>query len=203
MYNNYYNKNCCVEVELNTPEIEIDLEMGAKGDKGDSGASEWGDIGGTLSNQTDLNNALSGKQSTLVSGTNIKTINNESILGSGNINIQGGASTDVYTQEEQRIGTWIDGKPIYRQVINTTGDSSQNQTIATISNIDNIVNTFGWVKNGDVYRNCTTAYYGDTAWTSELYRNSEDINLECGPKFANFKKNATITLICEYTKITD
>jgi hypothetical protein len=28
---------------------------------------------------------LSGKQATLVSGTNIKTINNESILGSGNL----------------------------------------------------------------------------------------------------------------------
>jgi hypothetical protein len=34
--------------------------------------------------------ALGGKQATLVSGTNIKTINNESILGSGNIDIQGG-----------------------------------------------------------------------------------------------------------------
>lgn len=34
--------------------------------------------------------ALSGKQDTLVSGTNIKTINNTSILGSGNIDIQGG-----------------------------------------------------------------------------------------------------------------
>ena len=30
------------------------------------------------------------KQDTLVSGTNIKTINNQSILGSGNIDIQGG-----------------------------------------------------------------------------------------------------------------
>ena len=29
-------------------------------------------------------------QEKLVSGTNIKTINNESILGSGNMNIQGG-----------------------------------------------------------------------------------------------------------------
>ena len=39
---------------------------------------------------------LSLKQDTLVSGTNIKTINNESILGSGNINISGGgSSTDV------------------------------------------------------------------------------------------------------------
>jgi len=37
-----------------------------------------------------LNDELGGKQDTLVSGTNIKTINNESILGSGNIDIQGG-----------------------------------------------------------------------------------------------------------------
>ena len=37
--------------------------------------------------------ALDGKQATLVSGTNIKTINNESILGSGNIDIQGGGSS--------------------------------------------------------------------------------------------------------------
>ena len=37
----------------------------------------------------------SSKQDTLVSGTNIKTINNESILGSGNISISSGTSTDV------------------------------------------------------------------------------------------------------------
>lgn len=34
--------------------------------------------------------ALSGKQDALVSGTNIKTINNQSLLGSGNITISGG-----------------------------------------------------------------------------------------------------------------
>lgn len=34
--------------------------------------------------------AIQGKQDALVSGTNIKTINNESLLGSGNITIQGG-----------------------------------------------------------------------------------------------------------------
>lgn len=37
-----------------------------------------------------ITQAVSGKQDTLISGTNIKTINNESLLGSGNINIQGG-----------------------------------------------------------------------------------------------------------------
>lgn len=38
---------------------------------------------------------IDGAQEELVSGTNIKTINNESILGSGNITIQGGGGGDV------------------------------------------------------------------------------------------------------------
>ena len=48
---------------------------------------------GDLSNyytKGETNTLLGGKQPTLVSGTNIKTINNESLLGEGNINIQGG-----------------------------------------------------------------------------------------------------------------
>lgn len=36
---------------------------------------------------------ISGKQDTLVSGTNIKTINNQTLLGSGNITIQGGSGS--------------------------------------------------------------------------------------------------------------
>lgn len=36
--------------------------------------------------------AIDGKQDTLISGQNIKTINNESILGAGNIDIQGGGA---------------------------------------------------------------------------------------------------------------
>lgn len=50
---------------------------------------------GNVDNTSDLNKpistatqtALNGKQETLVSGTNIKTVNNNSLLGSGNINI--------------------------------------------------------------------------------------------------------------------
>ena len=48
---------------------------------------------------------VEGKQNQLVSGTNIKTINGESILGSGNIEIKGGSGGDVdlsnyYTKEQ-------------------------------------------------------------------------------------------------------
>lgn len=42
-----------------------------------------------------ITSALEGKQNILVSGNNIKTINNQSVLGSGNINITGGSSNYV------------------------------------------------------------------------------------------------------------
>ena len=40
-----------------------------------------------IATASDVSTAVSGKQDTLVSGVNIKTVNNESILGSGNITI--------------------------------------------------------------------------------------------------------------------
>ena len=43
--------------------------------------------------KTEVTNGLATKQATLVSGTNIKTINGESILGSGDITIKGGTVT--------------------------------------------------------------------------------------------------------------
>lgn len=46
--------------------------------------------GATAVQPAELSAGLATKQDTLVSGTNIKTINNESLLGSGNIVIQGG-----------------------------------------------------------------------------------------------------------------
>lgn len=59
---------------------------------------------GTITNNKDLvtkeyvDAADSTKQPTLVSGTNIKTINNQSVLGSGNISVSGGGLTidDIY-----------------------------------------------------------------------------------------------------------
>jgi len=77
---------------------------------------------------TSLQNNINSKQDTLVSGTNIKTINNESILGSGNIDIQGGGSS--YTAG--------DGIDITNNVISVTGkvDTSAITTSVTSSSTD-------------------------------------------------------------------
>ena len=48
-------------------------------------SASWGGISGTLSSQTDLQAELDAKQATLVSGSNIRTINGSTLLGSTNL----------------------------------------------------------------------------------------------------------------------
>lgn len=71
------------------------------------------------------------KQNTLVSGTNIKTINNQSLLGSGNIAISGGgSSTDVKIN-----GTSIVSDNSADIITNSEYDATTNK-MATMSDIN-------------------------------------------------------------------
>lgn len=47
-----------------------------------------------------LDNTINSKQDTLISGTNIKTINSQSILGSGNIDISGNDSSWILNEQD-------------------------------------------------------------------------------------------------------
>lgn len=85
-----------------------------------------------ISSKAYVDTGLSSKQATLVSGTNIKTINNESILGSGNISISGGSSTDV-----QVNGTSITSNNVANLVTNTAYNASSNK-IATMSDVPSV-----------------------------------------------------------------
>ncbi len=59
-------------------------------------------------NKTYVDNQVGTKQDTLVSGTNIKTINGSSILGSGDLAVSGGSGdvTKVGTPVNNQIGVW-------------------------------------------------------------------------------------------------
>ena len=83
--------------------------------------------GGDLANyytKTETNTLLNAKQATLVSGTNIKTINNESILGSGNIDIQGGGSITVDTELSTTSENPVQNK-VVTAALNDKGDHLQ------------------------------------------------------------------------------
>jgi len=71
-----------INISPNPQQNIIPVEVGEG-----SAPTYWGQILGDIDNQTDLKNALATKQDKLVSGTNIKTVNNTSLLGSGNITI--------------------------------------------------------------------------------------------------------------------
>lgn len=67
--------------------------------------------------------ALAGKQATLVSGTNIKTVNNESILGSGNLTITGEKGDKGDTGNVTLTDGDLDSLTIYNGLDYATNDS--------------------------------------------------------------------------------
>lgn len=96
-------------------------------ESGEQGTTDYAD----LENKPKINNVtLSGNKTTsqlglqaeLVSGTNIKTINNQSIVGSGNITIEGGG-TDDYAD--------LDNKPQINSVTLSGNKSASELGLAT------------------------------------------------------------------------
>lgn len=117
-------------------QTEIDNALSVKVDS--SRVDEIEEV--TASALVELNST---KQDILVSGTNIKTINNESILGSGNIVIQGGSGSDY------SAGTNID---ITNNVISVTG-------ITVPTKLSELTNDEGFVNSGEVETQITNKGY--------------------------------------------
>lgn len=124
------NQGYLTEVPSNyVTNSELTEGLAGKQDKGDYALKS--DLN-TLATKEELatkadTSALSSKQDTLVSGTNIKTINGDSILGSGNLVIQSGTSN------------WddIQGKPQFAEVA-TSGnynDLTNKPTIPDVSGL--------------------------------------------------------------------
>ena len=101
--------------------------QGPKGDKGDPGegvtiVTSWSSTlsDSKIPSEKLAKNTLDTKQATLVSGSNIKTINNTSILGSGNIDIQGtgvdidtsfpSTLSDTHVPSTKLVKNSLDGK---------------------------------------------------------------------------------------------
>ena len=77
------------------------------------------DLGTVITSHQDI----SGKQDILISGTNIKTINGQSILGSGNIIIEGGTgNSDANVQAVDEISTIID-VDLDKYIVETTDNN--------------------------------------------------------------------------------
>lgn len=128
----------------------------------------WGSITGTLSNQTDLQTALNAKQDTLVSGTNIKTVNGVSVLGAGDIPLPNGTSIATYTTNTTL--TLSDGLTVAlvdatAGAVNITLPSPvANTGQYDITKVDSTANTVGIIGTVNGLLNPTLDFQDDS-WT--------------------------------------
>ena len=105
-----------------------------------------------------------------------------------------------YSTEEQRIGKWIDGKPIYRKVITTTVNASGSISTG-ISHMDWLVRAMGTalMKDGNVFLPLNF-YNGATGWNSfHVLGHGSAIQYQRG---TSYEVQRTY-FILEYTKTTD
>jgi hypothetical protein len=109
-----------------------------KGDVGLGNVDNTADADKPISSATQ--SALNGKQATLVSGTNIKTINGDSLLGSGNITISGGGGISDGDKGDITVSasgaTWtIDNGVVNNDKI-ATGIDAAKLADGTVSNTE-------------------------------------------------------------------
>ena len=106
-----------------------------------------------------------------------------------------------YSTTEKRIGTWINGKPLYRKVYSITNPSSSNTNYADLSslNIDTVVHLYGYYKssNGTFDIPFTDS---ENNYSVMFINNSNQLR----GRIANTGSTITDTkVILEYTKTTD
>lgn len=97
-----------------------------------------------------------------------------------------------YSEYEEEIGTWIDGKPIYRKVSNVTISNKSTWTsLISISNLDKLINVYGFCKNVTLPRYESSNYY-----VQFLFENNYLKYMANGTSGSAF-------IVTEYTKTTD
>lgn len=114
-----------------------------------------------------------------------------------------GELLDIYSTDERRIGTWIDGKPLYRKVIKTTSPASVSANSQVILRLDENVRVVRY----DAYVDTDTLFSklsvvdGTTNKASYVWFSNYNIVY----MFVSHSTYASkpVVLIIEYTKTTD
>lgn len=106
---------------------------------------------------------------------------------------------EKYSTKEIKIGTWIDGKPLYRKVVDigTLPNATTKHVAHNISNIGSVVTLRGIVTDYRFFPVPFAATSG--AYTISIFADTTNIEVMAG----NDRSNMTGFVIIEYTKTTD
>lgn len=107
-------------------------------------------------------------------------------------------SAEIYSLEEKRIGTWIDGKPLYRKVITSISIGTQNAwaKIGPIDNMETVIDMRGYYLTEE---NNTSNVFGPSPYFA--FQSRKDGLYVLASNVAAV--NRPLVVIVEYTKTTD
>ena len=119
------------------------------------------------------------------------------------------ATNIPYSTSERRIGTWIDGKPLYRKVIlvdNPTIGTGVQTTATTISGVNNITKIEGLMKSSGGFN-----IPFNSIWSNDINARNSLLWVDVTSNTANIKYTinsnwisiTNLVIIVEYTKTTD
>jgi len=105
---------------------------------------------------------------------------------------------EIYSLGERKIGTWIDGKPIYRKVvgIGSLPNNTSKGVEHNISNLGYVVSVSGPVTNGSAYRFINSASTNSSVGIIEGFADATYIYIRDNANLSDYSGYA----ILEYTK---
>ena len=111
--------------------------------------------------------------------------------------------SNVYSTEEKRIGTWIDGKPLYRRTYTVISPSAINtsQDIITLNNIIDLKTISGLMDTSSGTKLAINHYVSGTDFVS-CWRTSVTGNLRMSVGSSSYTSQ-TCYITIKYTKTTD
>lgn len=130
---------------------------------------------------------------TPINADNLNKIENQLGTNTNDIN-----ALNTYSTSEQIIGTWINGKPIYRKVL--TGTTVIGSTLVfTIPNIETFVELSGIIKVQDNYVNPLPFYENAEVFGRIQCLGNNITVITSSSEYAN----GSTMIIAKYTKTTD
>lgn len=111
-----------------------------------------------------------------------------------------------YSTEEQRIGTWIDGKPLYRKVVSgtfgTVVEGTQSEVNIIIPNAKFVLVKDYWLDRIATNNSINQGFVTNTLELGYTSTSSSNAVIRLRTK-QSFVSNVTVYAIVEYTKTTD
>lgn len=113
----------------------------------------------------------------------------------------GGSSEEVYSEEEVRIGTWIDGKPLYRKTLHLESARTDAKIADMDPYIKSITNMYGTLEDSYGYSyNIPVVHPGGVLG---VLCKVSDHTIHTATNNSTSFGNRPLTLTLEYTKTTD